>query len=235
MCRCYIVPPYLLQQIASSSANPTTIRQSASNALQAQSRVATSRAARLSILATPRGSRGDAWSRLNSRRSIVPEELLRQISESAEVDDAARERARSDLEHIEQVTARYKASQQSSSLQDASSSDQALAATDASQSLAAKPPKKPKVYRAIYDAKHSQDEGSLPGALVRVEGQQPVKDQAINSSYTNFGLVFEFYQKYFKWNSIDNKGMHIVASCHFGENYENACKYLIPISKRAVG
>jgi len=220
MNRCYIVPPYLLRHVASSSANSDPIRASASQALREQGRVIASRANRMSVFTAPRGARGDTWARLNSHQSIVPEVLLRQISESDQVDDAIRQQARIDLEQIRQVTDRYKASQESGSPQ------QAIVAVESLEGAASQAPK---VYRGIYDAKHVMDESFLPGSLVRAEGQKPVKDQAVNETYTNFGHVYDFYQKYFQWNSIDNRGMHIIASCHFGQNYENACKWIDPV------
>lgn len=79
-------------------------------------------------------------------------------------------------------------------------------------------------YRAIHDAQNSTDESDLPGKLVRSEGQAKTKDKAVNEAYDNVGIVLEFYKKYFKWLSIDNKNMDIISTVHFGKRYENACK-----------
>jgi Protealysin propeptide/Thermolysin metallopeptidase, catalytic domain len=216
MRRCYIVPPYLLRAVSNSGANPTPVREAAINALVAHDRVIASRRNRLSILATPRGARGEAAAQLNSHRSIVPDILLSQIAENPAVDEETRERARRDLEHIQQVHARYQASQQGSSEPQVSISATSHKKTSDPE----------QVWRGIYDAKHSQEEGLLPGSPVRLEGQNAVKDIAVNDSYDNFGHVWDFYWKNFQWNSIDNKGMHIIASCHYGNDYENACEFV---------
>lgn len=80
-------------------------------------------------------------------------------------------------------------------------------------------------HRAIYDAEHIVDEGSLPGVLKRSEGEPKNKDKVVNEAYDNVGAVLEFYKDKFKWNSIDNKGSDVTSSVHFGESYENACRF----------
>jgi len=79
-------------------------------------------------------------------------------------------------------------------------------------------------YRAVYDAGNSEDESTLPGKLIRAEGQQKATDKAVNEAYDNVGHVLHMYKELFNWQSIDNQNMHVVSSVHFGENYENACE-----------
>ncbi|MFC7305629.1 M4 family metallopeptidase [Streptomyces monticola] len=76
-----------------------------------------------------------------------------------------------------------------------------------------------KPHRTIYDAKHRQD---LPGKKVRGEGDKPGKDATVNRAYAGLGATFELFLKSFKRNSIDGKGLPLIATVHFGENYGNA-------------
>lgn len=84
--------------------------------------------------------------------------------------------------------------------------------------------KKSSPKRSVYDANHTTDEADLPGKLVRKEGEDKVKDEAVNEAYDNVGIVLGFYKEQFNWNSIDNKNVDVSSSVHFGEGYENACK-----------
>jgi Zn-dependent metalloprotease len=77
----------------------------------------------------------------------------------------------------------------------------------------------PKVQRTIYDDKHTQ---TLPGTLVRSEGQTPVSDQAVNQAYDGLGDTFNFYFDIYHRNSIDNAGLPLKAIVHYGSNYDNA-------------
>jgi len=77
----------------------------------------------------------------------------------------------------------------------------------------------PQEKRTIYDAQHSQN---LPGRLVRSEGQPPVADNAVNQAYDGLGDTFVFYLSAYQRNSIDNAGLPLVASVHFGQRYDNA-------------
>jgi Zn-dependent metalloprotease len=77
----------------------------------------------------------------------------------------------------------------------------------------------PQEKRTINDAQGSQD---LPGKLVRSEGQSPVSDKAVNQAYDGLGDTFTFYLKTYHRNSIDNAGLPLIASVHYGKNYDNA-------------
>ncbi len=110
---------------------------------------------------------------------------------------------------------------------DALQLDQSLRASRATFSLlgglqvrhdlgAAAPPQKK---RTIYDAQQGQ---TLPGRLVRSEGQPPVADNAVNQAYDGLGDTFDFYLAAYQRNSIDNAGLALTASVHFGRKYDNA-------------
>jgi Zn-dependent metalloprotease len=73
--------------------------------------------------------------------------------------------------------------------------------------------------RTIYDEGHSQ---TLPGQVVRQEGQPASTDQAVNQAYEGLGSTFDFYLSTYHRNSIDNAGLPLVASVHYGQRYDNA-------------
>lgn len=77
----------------------------------------------------------------------------------------------------------------------------------------------PSPKRSVYDAKGSQD---LPGKLVRGEGQPAASDVSVNQAYDGLGDTFDFYHKVYDRNSIDNAGLPLIASVHFGKKYDNA-------------
>ncbi|WAO85763.1 Hypothetical protein NCS54_00301100 [Fusarium falciforme] len=212
-CRCYIVPPHLLRGIVDSQSNPEHIRKAAQASLAAHDRITSLRKERLAALTTPRGYQNSRPVNFQPQH-IIPDALLRHISESDQVDESTRTRARRDLNHLQQILGRVQASQQGES------SNQSLGA--AADGDADKDSPKDAPYRAIHDAQNSNDESDLPGKLVRSEGQAKAKDKAVNEAYDNVGIVLEFYKKYFKWLSIDNKNMDIISTVHFGKHYENA-------------
>ena len=76
--------------------------------------------------------------------------------------------------------------------------------------------------RKVYDAKNSDDQKDLPGKLMRKEGQRPVKDKDVNNIYDNCGHTWDFYYTQLKRNSVDDKGLPLINSVHFGTNFGNA-------------
>ncbi len=73
--------------------------------------------------------------------------------------------------------------------------------------------------RTVYNA---QQGSALPGVLVRAEGQDAVDDPAVNEAYDSLGTTFDFYWQVFQRNSIDNAGLPLNASVHYGTGYNNA-------------
>jgi len=62
----------------------------------------------------------------------------------------------------------------------------------------------------------------LPGKLVRAEGQPAPGDKKVNEAYDNVLKVLEFYEKIFKYRSLDSNGMLVVSTVYYGKNYQNA-------------
>lgn len=77
----------------------------------------------------------------------------------------------------------------------------------------------PKKRRTIYDAARSQQ---LPGKVVRKEGGRPSGDAAVDEAYDGLGATFDFYLDVYRRNSIDDAGLALGASVHFGTDYDNA-------------
>ena len=73
--------------------------------------------------------------------------------------------------------------------------------------------------RTIYDARHTE---MLPGRIVRSEGDKKSKDLAVNEAYDGAGATYDLYYKIFGRNSIDNRGMRLDSTVHYGRNYDNA-------------
>jgi Zn-dependent metalloprotease len=73
--------------------------------------------------------------------------------------------------------------------------------------------------RQVFDCKGTTD---LPGDLVRSEGDSATRDKAVNEAYDNAGTTWEFYNKIFSRESVDNHGKALVSSVHYGVSYDNA-------------
>ncbi|MDZ8050762.1 MAG: M4 family metallopeptidase [Aulosira sp. ZfuVER01] len=73
--------------------------------------------------------------------------------------------------------------------------------------------------RTIYDAKNSEN---LPGTLVRGEGDPPSTDEAVNEAYDSAGATYDLFHEIFDRNSIDDKGLRLDSTVHYGVKYDNA-------------
>ena len=86
-------------------------------------------------------------------------------------------------------------------------------ASDASESSEAAP------NRLIHDA---QNREVLPGVLVRSEGEEPVTDSSVNEAYDGLGASYSLFSEVFERDSLDGNGMPLIASVHYGVDYDNA-------------
>ncbi|WGT63861.1 M4 family metallopeptidase [Variovorax paradoxus] len=73
--------------------------------------------------------------------------------------------------------------------------------------------------RAVHDAEHTM---SLPGKLVRAEGQAPTNDIAADEAYDYLGATYRLYRDIYERDSIDGAGMPLTGSVHYGNDYDNA-------------
>jgi Zn-dependent metalloprotease len=73
--------------------------------------------------------------------------------------------------------------------------------------------------RTIFDAHNTQ---TLPGTVVRTEGAPPTGDLAVDEAYDGLGATYDLYSEVYERNSIDDEGMPLNGTVHFGRNYDNA-------------
>ncbi|MBI4381338.1 MAG: M4 family metallopeptidase [candidate division NC10 bacterium] len=73
--------------------------------------------------------------------------------------------------------------------------------------------------RTIYDAGNGS---RLPGRMVRGEGDPRSKDRAVNEAYDGSGATYDLYFTVFGRNSIDERGMRLDSTVHYGRKYDNA-------------
>src|ERR1051325_7828212 len=73
--------------------------------------------------------------------------------------------------------------------------------------------------RVVYDAKTGS---SLPGTVVRKEGEGPTADIAVNEAYDGSGYTYDLYNEVYQRNSVDNNGMRLDSTVHYRVGYDNA-------------
>ncbi|MCK9895389.1 M4 family metallopeptidase [Frankia sp. AgB32] len=73
--------------------------------------------------------------------------------------------------------------------------------------------------RSVSDAAGAE---TLPGRLVRVEDGSAVADTAVNEAYEGLGATFAFFSAVLGRDSIDDEGMALLATVHYGDHYDNA-------------
>ncbi|MDN5688737.1 MAG: M4 family metallopeptidase [Brachybacterium sp.] len=84
---------------------------------------------------------------------------------------------------------------------------------------AAAPTEVAAVDRSIHDAEGGT---TLPGDLVREEGQDPIGDESADEAYDGLGATWSLYHQAFDRDSLDDAGMELVATVHYGQDFENA-------------
>lgn len=73
--------------------------------------------------------------------------------------------------------------------------------------------------RTVYDARHQR---ILPGERVRGEGEPRSRDLAVDEAYDGSGKTYDFFADVFGRNSIDDAGMRLDATVHYGVRFANA-------------
>lgn len=76
-----------------------------------------------------------------------------------------------------------------------------------------------RVHRSIHDAQHGT---TLPGVLVRAEGAASAGDESVDEAYDGLGATWELYHQAFGRDSLDDAGMELIATVHYGEDFQNA-------------
>ncbi|MCQ0971201.1 M4 family metallopeptidase [Paracoccus sp. TK19116] len=73
--------------------------------------------------------------------------------------------------------------------------------------------------RRIHDGEHR---ATLPGKLVRAEGDPETGDAEADLAYDAAGVVFSLYADCFQRNSLDGNGLPLIATVNHRRNYNNA-------------
>ncbi|GAA1985601.1 M4 family metallopeptidase [Microbacterium pumilum] len=73
--------------------------------------------------------------------------------------------------------------------------------------------------REISDAQRRE---VLPGVRVRGEDDAATGDAAVDDAFDGLGVTFDFYWDAFQRNSVDGAGEPLLATVHYGLDYDNA-------------
>lgn len=73
--------------------------------------------------------------------------------------------------------------------------------------------------RTVYDARNGR---VLPGKRVRTEGREATGDKAADEAYDGAGRTYDFFRTVLGRNSIDDGGMRLESTVHYGVRYDNA-------------
>ncbi|HEV7756416.1 MAG TPA: M4 family metallopeptidase [Mycobacteriales bacterium] len=77
----------------------------------------------------------------------------------------------------------------------------------------------PGLHREISDAGGSQ---RLPGRSVRTEGAPSTGDPAADEAYDGLGATYRYYREVHDRDSLDGSGGPLLATVHYGRDYDNA-------------
>jgi Thermolysin metallopeptidase, alpha-helical domain/Thermolysin metallopeptidase, catalytic domain/Emfourin len=73
--------------------------------------------------------------------------------------------------------------------------------------------------RVVHTANHTE---SLPGEVVRSDGDPPVGDVAVDEAFDSSGQVWDMFDSQFGRRSIDGRGGTVSITVHYGRDYDNA-------------
>ncbi len=73
--------------------------------------------------------------------------------------------------------------------------------------------------RTIHDAANGT---ALPGKVVRTEGGKATRDAETDEAYDGLGATYDYYAKVHQRHSIDDAGLALDATVHYGRQYDNA-------------
>lgn len=73
--------------------------------------------------------------------------------------------------------------------------------------------------RSIYTADYEE---TLPGRKIRGEGEPATGDAAVDEAYDGAGSTYDLFNEIFQRNSIDDQGMELISTVHYGKGFDNA-------------
>jgi len=207
---CSIIPFYLLESMAES--DNEEIRNMATYTLQCDAKIHEERHACMATSIQDRYGPGHGHGDGDSApppQGIVPDYVHSHIADGPGTDNAIRE-----------------ASSATIGISAATREERQKVIADDSAATAVPPLIEGTWHRQVFDMEGEGDPDfpgfSLPGTLVRDEGDAPVADQTVNETYDNTKIVLDFYKTMFGWNSINGSGMPVKSSVHFGRMFGNA-------------
>jgi Zn-dependent metalloprotease len=128
--------------------------------------------------------------------SVIPSHILRHVAEHG--DSVQRKRAAATLTHMAYLTR------------------QPAAAFLGGMPSAASPNQK---QRFVYDAIRRR---ILPGKLVMSDTGKVTTDIEAVEAFDGSGVTYDFYATVYQRNSIDDRGMRLDSTVHYGKDFENA-------------
>jgi Zn-dependent metalloprotease len=75
--------------------------------------------------------------------------------------------------------------------------------------------------QSVYDVRNG-GRFDLPGVLVRADGDEPSEDPAVNEAFDGTASTYDFFRTVFDRDSVDDQGLELVSSVHYGVRFENA-------------
>jgi Zn-dependent metalloprotease len=73
--------------------------------------------------------------------------------------------------------------------------------------------------RVIHDARNTE---TLPGVIVRREGDEATPDVSVNEAYDGFGTTHRMFEQAYSRASIDGDNLPLHGTVHYGRAYDNA-------------
>ncbi len=146
------------------------------------------------------------------RCTIVPPYVLEALASSDE--PALAERARAALERDRAIRSARRSPEAGRGTATGAPTPADQGAETPSEGAAGEGPK-----RTVGDAKNSE---TTPGTTVRTEGQPATGDAAADEAYDGLGDTWQLWSQAYDRDSLDGKGMPLLATVHYGTNYDNA-------------
>jgi len=73
--------------------------------------------------------------------------------------------------------------------------------------------------RTVHDAEQGR---VLPGRIVRTEGERRTRDVSVDEAYDAAGKTYDYFRRVHGRRSLDDHGLGIRSTVHFGEGFSNA-------------
>ncbi len=73
--------------------------------------------------------------------------------------------------------------------------------------------------RFVYTADNAT---SLPGRLLRKEGDAAIGDLAVDEAYDGAGATYDLFKTIYQRDSIDGSGLSLISTVHYQRSYDNA-------------